>query len=137
MAVDLFNIQEVSLSLTYLTQIKHAYTHFQVVVDAFFCYLSTDLSLEVLDFKNWTSGQWKTIEELDQLALTGITNKLIPILKNPPILLPEQRLENKHQTRFFQFNPISSNFADYLGMDYFTNLLVWLYPSERFGSIHC
>ena len=86
LAVDLFNIQEVSLSLTYLTQIKHAYTHFQVVVDAFFCYLSTDLSLEALEFKNWTNAQWKTIEELDQLALTGITNKLIPILKKSPYL---------------------------------------------------
>ena len=86
LAVDLFNIQEVSLSLTYLTQIKHAYTHFQVVVDAFFCYLSIDLSLEALDFKNWTNAQWKTIEELDQLALTGITNKLIPTLKKSPHL---------------------------------------------------
>ena len=86
LAVDLFNIQEVSLSPTHLTQIKHAYTHFQVVVDAFFCYLSTELSLDALDFKNWTSAQWKTIEELDQLALTGITNKLIPILKKSPHL---------------------------------------------------
>ena len=69
----------------YLTQVKHAYTHFEVTVEIFICHLklgSINPSIALTNWINsWTGYQWISVDQLHQLAFTGVSNKFIPLLK--------------------------------------------------------
>lgn len=72
--------EEVNLSirvLGFLTRIKHAYTHFKIVMDVFRCrYQSGDVVLKgPMDYR------WITIDEIDRFPFPGANHKFIPLLK--------------------------------------------------------
>ncbi len=60
-------------NLNYLTQVKHAYTHFKIVVDAFVCdYIQGDLQLN-----GPIDAKWIRIDELPDYPLPKVTHKII------------------------------------------------------------
>lgn len=60
-------------NLNYLTQVKHAYTHFKIVVDAFECeYIQGDLLLN-----GPIGAKWIKIDELHDYPLPKVTHKII------------------------------------------------------------
>lgn len=60
-------------NLNYLTQVKHAYTHFKIVVDAFECeYIHGDLQLN-----GPIDAKWIKVDELQDFPLPKATHKII------------------------------------------------------------
>lgn len=71
--------EEVNLEVkvnSHLSKVKHAYTHFKIVMDVFLCqYLSGEVALNgPVDFK------WITPEEINQYPFPGANHKFIPLL---------------------------------------------------------
>ena len=61
----------------YLTQVKHAYTHFKIVADVFLCnYVSGEISL-----KNAEDFKWITTGEIEKYPFPKSNHKFIPLLK--------------------------------------------------------
>ena len=63
-------------STKYLTRVKHAYTHFKIVMDVFHChYRSGEVVLnEAIDYR------WITIDQIDQFPFPRSNHKFIPLL---------------------------------------------------------
>lgn len=73
--------EEVSLKveiIDYLTQVKHAYTHFKIIVDVFRCrFLSGEVRLtEAEDYR------WINLDDIDSFPFPAANLKFIPLLKN-------------------------------------------------------
>jgi len=72
--------EEVNLSVEiigFLARIKHAYTHFRIVMDVFRCrYESGDVVL-----KGPVDYRWITMDEIDRFPFPGANHKFIPFLK--------------------------------------------------------
>jgi A/G-specific adenine glycosylase len=61
----------------HLKQIKHAYTHFQIVMEIFLCnYLSGRIRL-----KSASDYRWINISDIDKYPFPGANHKFIPLLK--------------------------------------------------------
>ena len=62
--------------IEYLTRVKHAYTHFKIVMDVFDChYESGEVALnEAVDYR------WITIGQIDQFPFPRSNHKFIPLL---------------------------------------------------------
>jgi mutator protein MutT len=62
---------------SYITQVKHTYTHFKIVMDIFYCrYISGDVQLNgPVDF------QWIELSEIDHFAFPKANLKFIPFLE--------------------------------------------------------
>ena len=60
-----------------LTQVKHAYTHFKIIIDVYRChFIEGEIELNGLaDFR------WINFEEFESFPFTGATHKMIPLLK--------------------------------------------------------
>lgn len=71
--------EEVSLSIeidSYLTRVKHAYTHFRILVDVFLCrYVSGTVKLNQA-----TDYRWVKIKEIDNYPFPKANLKFIPLL---------------------------------------------------------
>jgi A/G-specific adenine glycosylase len=72
--------EEVNLKievLDYLTQVKHAYTHFKIVLDVFQCrYISGKVRLNgAVDYR------WITLKEIEKFPFPKATHKFIPLLR--------------------------------------------------------
>ena len=63
-------------SIKYLTRVKHAYTHFKIVMDVFHChYRSGEVILnEAVDYR------WITVDQIDQFPFPRSNHKFIPLL---------------------------------------------------------
>jgi len=63
---------------SFITQIKHAYTHFKIVMDIFYCrYISGDVQLNgPVDF------QWIKLTDINQFAFPKANLKFIPLLED-------------------------------------------------------
>ena len=63
--------------IEYLTRVKHAYTHFKIVMDVLHChYRSGNVILnEAVDYR------WITIDQIDQFPFPRSNHKFIPLLK--------------------------------------------------------
>ncbi len=63
---------------TFLTRVRHAYTHFKIEMDVFYCnYLSGEVRLNgPIDHK------WIRVEDIDQFPFPGANLKFIPLLAN-------------------------------------------------------
>ena len=63
-------------STEYLTRVKHAYTHFKIVMDVFHCsYQSGEIVLnEAVDYR------WITADQIDQFPFPRSNHKFIPLL---------------------------------------------------------
>lgn len=77
--------EEVGLDIvvdTYLTEVRHAYTHFKVVLDVFLChYVDGHVQLGgPVDYR------WIKMADIDQYPIPGANLKFISKLKNPEIL---------------------------------------------------
>lgn len=75
-------LEEVNLSVTvaeHIAQVRHAYTHFKIVMDVFRCqYQSGKVHLRgPVDFR------WIRLEEIDDYPFPGANRKFIPMLKKP------------------------------------------------------
>ena len=72
--------EEVNLSVeiaSFLTRVRHAYTHFKVCMDVFCCkYLSGDVQL-----KGPVDYQWIELNEIKQYPFPKANHKFIPFLK--------------------------------------------------------
>jgi len=73
-------LEEVNLSvevISFLTRVKHAYTHFKIRVDVFCCkYITGDVKLNgPLDYR------WIKINEIDHYPFPKANHKFIPLLK--------------------------------------------------------
>ena len=95
---------------TFLTQVKHTYTHFKIIVDVFLSYyqpcltsipkvldpevacypsdkdrlLPEDTEPKAASLADWCmneSFRWVTIDQLDQFPFTGVANKFLPQVK--------------------------------------------------------
>ena len=64
-------------SVEYLTRVKHAYTHFKIVMDVFHChYQSGEVVLnEAADYR------WITADQIDQFPFPRSNHKFIPLLR--------------------------------------------------------
>ena len=62
--------------IEYLTRVKHAYTHFKIVMDVFLChYQSGKVALnEAVDYR------WITVGQIDQFPFPRSNHKFIPLL---------------------------------------------------------
>ena len=61
----------------YLTRVKHAYTHFKIVVDVFHCrYQAGEVVLN-----GPVDHRWITLEQIDQYPFPRANHKFIPLLK--------------------------------------------------------
>jgi len=72
--------EEVNLDVTidsFLTQIKHAYTHFKIRMDVFRCqYVSGKVKLNgPVDYR------WITMDEIDHFPFPKANHKFIPLIK--------------------------------------------------------
>jgi len=63
---------------SFITQVKHAYTHFKIVMDVFYCqYISGDVALNgPIDF------QWIKLADIPHLAFPKANLKFIPLLED-------------------------------------------------------
>ena len=63
-------------STKYLTRVKHAYTHFKIVMDVFHCYYrSGEVVLnEAIDYR------WIAVDQIDQFPFPRSNHKFIPLL---------------------------------------------------------
>ncbi len=71
--------EAVNLSVTnlrYLTQVKHAYTHFKIVVDVFQC----DYQAGELALNGPIDAKWIPVEEIAQYPFPRANHKFIPLL---------------------------------------------------------
>ena len=72
--------EEVNLAIEIvdrLTRVKHAYTHFRIVMDIFRCrYRSGEVVL-----KGPVDHRWITVEEVDRFPFPAANHKFIPLLK--------------------------------------------------------
>jgi A/G-specific adenine glycosylase len=72
--------EEVNLSVkiaSFLTRVKHAYTHFKIRVDVFCCkYITGDVRL-----KGPVDYQWIELNEIEQYPFPKANHKFIPLLK--------------------------------------------------------
>jgi A/G-specific adenine glycosylase len=72
--------KEVNLTVepkAFITRVKHAYTHFKVVIDVFCCrYLSGTVKLN-----DATDYRWIRLEDTDQYPFSKANHKFIPLLK--------------------------------------------------------
>jgi A/G-specific adenine glycosylase len=72
--------EEINLSIEiieFLTRIKHAYTHFKLIMDVFRCrYLSGDIVLQ-----GPVDCRWITIDEIGMFPFPAANHKFIPLLK--------------------------------------------------------
>ena len=78
--------EEVNLIVTvsdYLTRVKHAYTHFKIVMDVFQCrYVSGSVKLNgAVDFK------WIRLKDIDHLPFPKANHKFIPLLMKAAVNL--------------------------------------------------
>lgn len=75
--------EEVNLEveiIDYLTRVKHAYTHFKIVVEVFCCrFLGGEIRLTEADDYRWVS-----LDEIDAFPFPAANLKFIPLLKNRP-----------------------------------------------------
>ena len=64
-------------TIEYLTRVKHAYTHFKIVMDVFHChYRSGEVVLnKAVDYR------WITVDQIDQFPFPRSNHKFIPLLK--------------------------------------------------------
>jgi A/G-specific adenine glycosylase len=73
--------EEVNLSVdtvSFLTRVKHAYTHFKICVDVFYCkYLEDDVRL-----KGPIDHRWITLDEIDRYPFPKANHKFIPLIKS-------------------------------------------------------
>ena len=62
----------------YLTRVKHAYTHFKIVMDVFHCnYQSGEIVLnEAVDYC------WITADQIDQFPFPRSNHKFIPLIRS-------------------------------------------------------
>ena len=61
----------------FITQVKHAYTHFKIVMDVFYCeYVSGNVKLN-----GATDFRWIRLEEIDTYPFPRANRKFIPLLK--------------------------------------------------------
>lgn len=69
---------------SFLTRVKHAYTHFKIEMDVFYCdYLSGDVALNgPVDF------QWISLQEINRFAFPGANLKFIELLHQNPGIKP-------------------------------------------------
>jgi A/G-specific adenine glycosylase len=67
---------------SFLTRIKHAYTHFKIEMDVFYCdYISGDVALNgPVDY------QWIALQEIGGFAFPGANLKFIELLDQNPAL---------------------------------------------------
>ena len=62
--------------MTHLTRVKHAYTHFKIEMDVFFCrWLSGDVVLN-----GPVDSRWISLEEIASYPFPGANHKFIPLL---------------------------------------------------------
>ncbi len=83
-------LEETSLqvhNLAFLTQIRHAYTHFKIKADIFIC----DLSSGTVHLNGPTDHRWITSSEIKNYPFPKANHKFIPLL--------QQRLETKHNDK--------------------------------------
>jgi len=78
--------EEVNLKVTvdgHISQVKHAYTHFKILMDVFLCrYVSGEVKLNGSeDFR------WITLQEIDQYPFPKANHKFIPLLNKVEALL--------------------------------------------------
>jgi A/G-specific adenine glycosylase len=72
--------EETGLTVTvrqYLTQVKHAYTHFRIIVDVFIC----DNVSGMVALNGPVDYQWITMEQIDAFPIPRANHKFIPRLK--------------------------------------------------------
>lgn len=74
-------MEEVNLNVnvvSYITRVKHAYTHFKIHLDVFACqYISGNVKLNgPVDFR------WITLQEIDQFPFPKANHKFIPLLND-------------------------------------------------------
>ncbi|MFC1828593.1 NUDIX domain-containing protein, partial [Thermodesulfobacteriota bacterium] len=73
--------EEVNLSVeitSFLTRVKHAYTHFKICVDVFCCkHITGDVRL-----KGPVDYRWITLEEIDRYPFPKANHKFIPLLRD-------------------------------------------------------
>ncbi len=88
--------EEVNLTVnidSFLTRVKHAYTHFKINVDVFICnYLSGTIKLNgPADYK------WITLDQIDQYPFPKANHKFIPLLYEalPEIVNEYKRIVSK------------------------------------------
>jgi A/G-specific adenine glycosylase len=72
--------EEVNLKVrteAHITRIRHAYTHFKIIMDVFYCtYLEGSIRLNgPVDFR------WIRLDEIDDYPFPGANHKFIPLLK--------------------------------------------------------
>ena len=62
--------------IEYLTRVKHAYTHFKIVMDVFHCHCQPgEIVLnEAVDYR------WITVDQIDQFPFPRSNHKFIPLL---------------------------------------------------------
>jgi A/G-specific adenine glycosylase len=64
----------------FLTRVRHAYTHFKIVMEVFDCeYISG-----VVELKGPIDYRWIFPEELEQFPLTGANHKFLGLIKKKP-----------------------------------------------------
>ena len=72
--------EKVNLSIeisTYLNRIRHAYTHFKIIMDVFMCrYVSGEVFLN-----GPTDHHWVPLDEIDRYPFPRAHHKFIPLLK--------------------------------------------------------
>ena len=61
----------------YLTQVKHAYTHFKIIVDVFIC----DNVSGIVALNGPVDYQWITLEQIDDFPIPRANHKFIPCLR--------------------------------------------------------
>ena len=61
----------------YLTQVKHAYTHFKIIVDVFIC----DNVSGIVALNGPVDYQWITLEQIDDFPIPRANHKFIPRLR--------------------------------------------------------
>jgi A/G-specific adenine glycosylase len=72
--------EETGLTVTvrqYLTQVKHAYTHFKILVDVFIC----DNVSGTVVLNGPVDHQWITLEQIEDYPFPRANHKFIPQLK--------------------------------------------------------
>ena len=72
--------EETNLTVTdcqYLTQVKHAYTHFKIIVDVFIC----DNVSGMVALNGPVDYQWITLEQIDDFPIPRANHKFIPRLR--------------------------------------------------------
>jgi A/G-specific adenine glycosylase len=92
--------EKVNLSIeinTYLQRIRHAYTHFKIIMDVFICrYVSGEVFLN-----GPTDYHWVTLDEIDRYPFPRSHHKFIPLLKGAVNSLNTQSESCSHVSKSF------------------------------------